>query len=192
MAIPLRKIIPFVIAAFVSGVLSYATEGMPRLSHDLQAQLTSYFINPQLLLPGVWYGLVLGALAWILGVRGLLGAIVALVMTWVGWQLAVQAGIVAFDRFAAVTPSETTRLTVAGAAGGTVGGFISFLGVRIGVPMKKTLAALLATVLTGAVFGLLLPWSSTQQSVGVLLYAAWQPAVTAAIAWFAVAWRKPV
>ncbi|MGB3719285.1 MAG: hypothetical protein DIU63_06165 [Proteobacteria bacterium] len=192
MATPLRKIIPFVIAALVSGILSYATEGMPRLSHELQAQLTSYFINPQLLLPGVWYGLVLAGLAWILGARGILGAIAALVMTWVGWQLAVQAGIVAFDRFAAVTPDETTRLTVAGAAGGLVGAFISFVGVRLGVPMKGTFLALIATLIVGAVFGLLLPWSSTRQSAGLLLYAAWQPAVTATMAWFAVVRRKLV
>jgi len=191
MATTARTVVPFVAAAVVSGIASFATEGMPRLSHDLQAQLTSYFINPQLLLPGVWYGLVLGALSWARGSRGMVGAVLALLMTWIGWQLAVQAGIAAFDRLTILTPSENVRLGLAGVSGGAVGALIAFVGVRVGTPMKQTFKAFLTTVAVGAAVGVLLPWSSTRQSAGWLLYAAWQPAVTAAIAWFAAGGNKP-
>jgi hypothetical protein len=182
---PVRSIVPLVAAAVASGVLSYATEGLPRLSHELQALLTSYLINPQLMLPGVWFGLVTGALAWRLGSRGAIGAVLSLVITWVGWQLAVQAGIAAFDRLGGMTTDETIRLAAAGVGGGAVGALVSFIGVRIGTPMRRTLLAGFATLAVGAAFGLLLVWSSTRQSAGLLLYATWQPAVIAVMAYFA-------
>ncbi len=182
---PVRSIVPLVAAAVASGVLSYATEGMPRLSHDVQALLTSYLINPQLMLPGFWFGLVTGALTWRLGSRGVIAAILSLIVTWVGWQLAVQAGIAAFDRLGAMTTDEYTRLAVAGVGGGAVGALVAFIGVRIGTPMRNTLLALLATLVVGAASGLLLVWSSNRQSAGLLLYATWQPAVIAVIGYFA-------
>lgn len=182
---PVRSIVPLVAAAVVSGVASYATEGLPRLSHEVQALLTSYLINPRLMLPGVWFGLVTGALSWRLGSRGILGAALSLVVTWIGWQLAVQAGIAVFDRLGTVTTDESVRLAVAGVGGGAVGAFVAFIGVRIGTPMRRTIVALLATLMVGAAFGLLLVWSSTRQSAGLLLYATWQPAVIAVLAYFA-------
>lgn len=186
---PVRSIVPLVVAALISGFLSYATEGLPRLSHSIEMQLTAYLINPKLLLPGVWFGLVTGALAWRFGSRGLMGAALAFALTWVGWQLAVQAGIATFHQAGVLTPVETSRIALAGFAGGAVGAIVTFLGVRLAVPMPRTMVALVATVVTGSVFGLLLPWSTTRQSAGLLLYAAWQPAVVAVMSYFAA--RKP-
>ncbi len=182
---PVRSIAPLVIAAVASGVASYATEGLPRLSHNVQAQLTAYHINPQLLLPGVWFGLVTGALAWCFGSRGLLGAVLSLVVTWIGWQLAVQAGIATFDRLGPMTTVENVKLVIAGMAAGTAGALVSFLGVRVSVAFSRTWLALLSTVAVGAAFGLLLVWSTTRQSAGLLLYATWQPAVVGVMALFA-------
>ncbi len=186
---PVRSIVPLVVAALISGFLSYATEGLPRLSHSIEMQLTAYLINPRLLLPGVWFGLVTGALAWRFGSRGLIGAALTFCLTWVGWQLAVQAGIAVFDRAGLLTTVETNRLALAGVAGGAVGALVTFLGVRAAVPMPRTMLALVATIVTGSVFGLLLPWSTTRQSAGLLLYATWQPAVVAVVSYFAA--RKP-
>ena len=186
---PVRSIVPLVVAALISGVLSYATEGLPRLSHSIEMQLTAYLINPRLLLPGVWFGLVTGALAWRFGSRGLIGAALTFCLTWAGWQLAVQAGIAVFDRAGLLTTVETNRLALAGVAGGAVGALVTFLGVRAAVPMSRTMLALVATIVTGSVFGLLLPWSTTRQSAGLLLYATWQPAVVAVVSYFAA--RKP-
>lgn len=186
---PVRSIVPLVVAALISGFLSYATEGLPRLSHSIEMQLTAYLINPRLLLPGIWFGLVTGALAWRFGSRGLIGAALTFCLTWVGWQLAVQAGIAVFDRAGLLTTVETNRLALAGVAGGAVGALVTFLGVRAAVPMSRTMLALVATIVTGSVFGLLLPWSTTRQSAGLLLYATWQPAVVAVVSYFAA--RKP-
>lgn len=186
---PVRSIVPLVAAALVSGVASYATEGLPRLPHSVETQLSSYLINPRLLLPGVWFGLVTGALAWRFGSRGPLGALLSFAVTWIGWQLAVQAGIAVFDRAGALATIETTRVALAGAGGGAVGALIAFLGVRAAVPMPRTALALAATVAVGAAFGLLLAWSTTRQSAGLLLYATWQPAIVAVMAYFAA--RKP-
>lgn len=186
---PVRSIVPLVAAAVVSGVASYATEGLPRLSHDVQVQLTAYFINPRLLLQGLWFGLVTGALAWRFGSRGPLGALLSLAVTWIGWQLAVQAGIVAFDRLGTINTVENVRLALAGVSGGAVGAFIAFVGVRATVPMARTILALAATVTVGAACGLLLLWSSDRQSAGLLLYGTWQPAVIAVMSCFAS--RRP-
>lgn len=186
---PVRSIVPLVVAALISGFLSYATEGLPRLSHSIEMQLTAYLINPRLLLPGVWFGLVTGALAWRFGSRGLVGAALTFCLTWAGWQLAVQAGIAVFDRAGLLTTVETNRLALAGVAGGAVGALVTFLGVRAAVPMPRTMLALVATIVTGSAFGLLLPWSTTRQSAGLLLYATWQPAVVAVVSYFAA--RKP-
>lgn len=187
---PVSSIVPLVAAAFVSGVASYATEGLPRLPHGVETQLTSYLINPRLLLPGIWFGLVTGALAWRLGSRGVLGAVLSLAVTWIGWQLAVQAGIVVFDRIATVTTVENFRVALAGVGGGAAGALVAFIGVRASVPMPRTMFALLATVTVGALLGLLLVWSNNRQSAGLLLYATWQPAVVAVMAYFAT--RRPV
>lgn len=184
---PVRSVAPLVVAAVASGVASFATEGLPKLSHDMETQLTAYLINPKLLLPGVWFGLVTGALAWRLGSRGLLGAIISLIVTWIGWQLAVQAGIVTFDRLSSITPVESTKLAFAGMAGGAVGALMTFLGVRITTPFPRTLHALIFTLLLGAASGVVLAWSTTQQSAGLLLYATWQPMIVAVIAIFATA-----
>lgn len=186
---PVRSIVPLVVAALISGFLSYATEGLPRLSHSIEMQLTAYLINPRLLLPGVWFGLVTGALAWRFGSRGLIGAALTFCLTWAGWQLAVQAGIAVFDRAGLLTTVETNRLALAGVAGGAVGALVTFLGVRAAVPMSRTMLALVATIVTGSAFGLLLPWSTTRQSAGLLLYVTWQPAVVAIVSYFAA--RKP-
>lgn len=182
---PVRSIVPLVVAAVASGVASFYTEGLPRLSHDVQAQLTAYLINPQLLLPGMWFGLVTGALAWRFGSRGFLGAALSLVVTWIGWQLAVQAGIATFHRLETVTTAENVKLVLAGMAAGGVGALVAFLGVRATVPFRRTLLALLATAGVGAAFGLLLVVSTTRQSAGLLLYATWQPAVVGIMAMFA-------
>lgn len=186
---PVSSIVPLVAAALVSGVASYATEGLPRLPHGVEMQLTSYLINPRLLLPGVWFGLVTGALAWRLGSRGLLGAVLSLAITWIGWQLAVQAGIAVFDRMGTVTTVENARVALAGLGGGAAGALIAFVGVRASVRMPRTVLALLATMIVGALCGLLLVWSTNRQSAGLLLYATWQPAVVAVMAYFAA--RRP-
>lgn len=186
---PVSSIVPLVAAAFVSGVASYMSEGLPRLPHGVETQLTAYLINPRLLLPGVWFGLVTGALAWRLGRRGVLGALLSLAVTWIGWQLAVQAGIVVFDRIGTITTIENARVALAGAGGGAAGALIAFIGVRASVPMARTMIALLTTMVVGALLGLLLVWSNNRQSAGLLLYATWQPAVVAIMAYFAT--RKP-
>lgn len=187
---PVRSIVPLVVAAVASGVASFATEGLPRLSHDVETQLTGYLINPKLLLPGLWFGLVTGALAWRLGTRGIIGAMITLMVTWTAWQLSVQAGIAAFDRLGSQVTVENTKLAIAGMAGGAAGALVTFLGVRVSVPFPRTLLALLATVVVGAAFGLLLVWSTTRQSAGLLLYATWQPAVVGVMAMFAMS--RPV
>jgi len=190
MSSPVRSIVPLIVAAVASGVASFATEGLPRLSHDVQAQLTSYLINPQLLLPGVWFGLVTGALAWRFGSRGLLGAVLSLIVTWIGWQLAVQAGIATFDRLSTITTAENVKLVLSGMAAGAVGALTAFLGVRLSVAFPRTFLALVATVAVGAAFGLLLVWSTTRQSAGLLLYATWQPAVVGVMALLASSRRQ--
>lgn len=180
-----RSIAPLVVAAVASGVASYTTEGLPRLSHGLETQLSAYLINPKLLLPGLWFGLVTGALAWRLGRFGIIGAVLSLAVTWIGWQLAVQAGIATFDRLGSMFTTENPKLALAGMAGGAAGAFIAFVGVRLSVPFPRTLVALVSTVLVGTVFGLLLVWSTTRQSAGLLLYATWQPAVVGVMAMLA-------
>ncbi|MCL4765073.1 MAG: hypothetical protein KJZ80_02390 [Hyphomicrobiaceae bacterium] len=174
-----------VAAAAVSGYASFATEGLPQLSHDAQAQLTSYMINPNALLAGVWFGLVTGALAWTKGSRGAAGAIFSFLATWIAWQMAIQVAIATFDRLGAMTSSEDIRMIIAGFAAGAVGAFVTFLGVRASVAFSRTGLALLSTVAVGAAFGMLLLWSMTEQSAGLLLYATWQPAVIAVMALFA-------
>ena len=188
---PVRSIVPLIVAAVASGVASYATEGMPQLSHEVQTQLTAYHINPRLLLPGLWFGLVTGALAWRFGRLGLVGAFLSLVATWIGWQVAVQAGIATFDRMGTTNTAENIRLGIAGLAGGAAGALITFLGVRLSVPFRSTLLAFVTTFAIGGALGLLLVWSNTGQSAGLLLYATWQPVVVGIMALFAYRGRQP-
>lgn len=186
----IRSIVPLVVAAVVSGCASFATEGLPRLTHEWETQLSAYLINPKLLLPGLWFGFVTGALAWRFGKLGVWGALLSLAATWIGWQLAVQAGIATFDRLSTIFVQENPKLALAGMAGGAAGALATFLGVRLSVSFPSTLVALVCTVLVGTVLGLLLVWSTTRQSVGLLLYATWQPAVVGVMGMFATSKRR--
>jgi hypothetical protein len=153
----------------------------------------SYEVAPNLglhmVLTGVWFGLVVAFGVWWWANHAYSAVAMALIATWVGWELAVNVAIqIAEVWLKTVVPSEMSRTYVGGFAAGAVGAFLTWAGTAVYVlKLRQSAVACIATS-TGAIFGLLLPWS-IQFDSPIILLLPWQAAV-AAVLGFALSSRS--
>ena len=134
-----------------------------------------------MVLSGIWFGLVVGFGVWRFGGRSLGAAAAALVATWVGWELAVNLAL-QLDEHWLKAPGlpDALRTYFPGFAAGAVGALLTWAGAASSMPALRLMPLPLAVVSVGAVFGLLLPWTSNYDNALVLLLP-WQTAVAAVL-----------
>ena len=132
-----------------------------------------------MLLSGVWFGLVVGFGVWQWGNRSCVAAAAALAATWAGWQLAVNLAMQLNERWleVALIP-EALRMYVSGFAAGGVGAFTTLAGVAVFTPRLRQTLVPVGVVATGALLGLLLPFTNHYDSAAILL-VPWQTAIAA-------------
>lgn len=170
----------FAAAGLASGVLSTFTEGVP-LPESVQDLLTTARVNPQIVFPGFWFGIVTGAIAWQWGARGIAGAFVSFLVTSLAWHAAVHAGLLTFDHLMKFIDAEEPRLMISGLIAGAVGALGVVLGLKVSVVFPQPIVTVAAAVAIGALAGVVLHWSMSQDGAGLLLYALWQTAVAACL-----------
>lgn len=136
-----------------------------------------------MVLAGLWFGLVVGALATIRGGAGLLGGLFALAVTWIAWEVAVNVAMILTEGWLAGTSLDKVgRYALGGLAAGIVGAGLSFLGVAAVVREARHAAGMMTATGAGGLFGMLLPLA-TERDWPIALFVPWQMAVAAAIAW---------
>ena len=134
-----------------------------------------------MVLAGVWFGMVVGFGVWRWGNRSWTAAAVALVATWASWEIAVNLALQISENWLKVmSVPNTLRLYVAGFVAGGVGAFLTWAGAAISLASLKDMPVALLVAATGAVFGLLLPWTNSTDSPAILL-VLWQCAVAGVI-----------
>ncbi len=128
---------------------------------------------------GTWFGLVVGFGVWQWGSRSWGAAAVALVATWVGWELAVNLALQLDQNWlkAAAMP-DAFRTYLPGFAAGAVGAFVTWAGAASFTRALRRPSVAVAVVSAGAVLGLLLPWTSDYDNPTILLLP-WQTAIAA-------------
>ena len=164
---------PLILAALaaVSGTLGSHVQGP---SYGNAPDLGLYMV-----LTGVWFGLVVGFGVWRWGGHSWGAAALALVATWVGWELAVNLAMQLEGRWlkATVIPAELT-IYISGFAAGAVGALSTWAGAAAFTPALRRTPVPVGLVSTGAVFGLLLPLTNTYDNAAILLLP-WQTAIAA-------------
>lgn len=134
-----------------------------------------------MILAGVWFGLVVGFGVWKWGRRTWTEAAIAVVVTWVAWELAVNLALQLDSNWLKmIEMPDTERMYVAGFAAGALGAFVTWAGVAWLAPPLRRLFPAVAFAAIGAVFGLLLPLTNNYDSPAVLLLP-WQTAVSAVL-----------
>lgn len=129
-----------------------------------------------LVLTGLWFGLVVGFGVWRFGPASVIGAITAVLTTWIAWEAAVNVAIQIDGPLFEATGPSALKSYVAGFVAGAVGAGITWIGAAFQVPSLRTKLASLSIVAAGAVLGLLLPMTNTYDS-GAVLLIPWQTAV---------------
>jgi hypothetical protein len=138
-----------------------------------------------MVLTGVWFGLVIGFAVWRWSKRSWPAVAMAVAATWIGWEAAVNLALQLDGPWLEASPITGTasKAYIAGFAAGAVGALATWAGVAAFTPMLRRASAAALIVATGAVFGLLLPWTNNYDS-GAVLLLPWQAAVAAAIGYY--------
>ena len=91
-----------------------------------------------MVLSGAWFGLVVGFGVWHWGNRSWTAAAIAIAVTWVGWQLAVNLAMQLNERWLkAASIPVALRMYVSGLAAGAVGAFVTWAGVAYFTPILR-------------------------------------------------------
>ena len=134
-----------------------------------------------LVLTGLWFGLVIGFAAWRWAERTVSAFATAFVITWIGWEAAVNVAVqIDGPALEGTVIPYGVRLYLAGFAAGALGALITWAGVAIYAQPLRRRAVVAAVVATGALFGLLLPATNTFDS-GLVLLVPWQVAIALVI-----------
>ena len=132
-----------------------------------------------MVLTGVWFGLVIAHGVWRWGTPTWGAAATAFIATWVGWEAAVNVALQIDRSWLDAGPIvQTTKSYLAGFAAGAAGAFLTWAGAATHVPALRRRRAAVTIASTGAIFGLLLPWTNNYDS-GIVLLVPWQAAVAA-------------
>ena len=132
-----------------------------------------------MLLTGLWFGFVVAFGVWHWGNSSWVAAVIALIATWIGWELAVNLAMqLAENWLKAIALPATLRTYVGGFAAGAVGAFMTWAGAAAFTSPLRQISVAASFVSTGALFGLLLPWTNQFDSPAILLLP-WQTVVAA-------------
>ncbi len=137
-----------------------------------------------MVLAGVWFGLVVAFGIWNWGSASVLAALATVATTWISWELAVNTALQLDGRALDGLPiAEAVKPYIGGIAAGAVGAFGTWCGAAYSLPLLRRIAPAAAMTATGAVFGMLLPWTSHYDNPAVLL-VPWQCAVAALLGFY--------
>jgi hypothetical protein len=132
-----------------------------------------------MVLTGVWFGLVMAYGVWRWGAPSWTAAATAFIATWLGWEAAVNLALQIDRSLLDAGPIiQSLKSYLAGFAAGAVGAFVTWAGAMTCVPALRRPRAAAAIATTGAIFGLLLPWTN-HYDTGIVLLLPWQAAVAA-------------
>lgn len=130
-----------------------------------------------MILTGVWFGCVIGFGIWQYGNRSLVAVATAVAGTWVGWEIAVNLAMQITENWLkGVGISNFVVTYFAGFAAGSVGAALTWAGAAAFTPALRKASVAGMVTYTGAVFGLLLPWTN-ELDIPALLFVPWQAAV---------------
>jgi hypothetical protein len=134
-----------------------------------------------MVLTGLWFGLVIGFAVWRWAGASMAAAVMGVLVTWIGWEVAVNVALQIDGPLLRGTQiPESVRPYAAGFIAGAVGALITWAAIAMHVPYIRRGSAGLRITGTGAVFGLLLP-STNHFDSGLVLLLPWQVAVAAMI-----------
>lgn len=131
-------------------------------------------------LVGLWFGLVIAFAVWRWGPSTKPAAVTAGLITWFGWQAAVNLALQLDTQWLSTSGLGDGKIYIAGVAAGAIGALITWAGAAVAVPHLRQPATAAAITLTGAVFGLLLPATNAYEN-SIVLLLPWQTAVAAVI-----------
>lgn len=144
-----------------------------------------------MVMTGVWFGLVIGFAVWRWGNRSWAAVATAMLVTWIGWEAAVNLALQLDGPWLdAASIGTASKSYLTGFAAGAVGAFATWAGVAAFTPALRRGPAAAMIVVTGALFGLLLPWTNNYDN-GVVLVLPWQTAVAAIIGFHMAPAREP-
>lgn len=138
-------------------------------------------LGAHMVLTGLWFGGVIGFGVWRWGTPSWVAVATALAATWIAWETAVNLAMQLEENWlkvAAVT--DPMRSYIAGFAAGAVGAFLTWAGAAAFTRGLRQVSTAAAVVGTGALFGLLLPWTN-YYDMPVVLLVPWQTAVAAVL-----------
>jgi hypothetical protein len=143
------------------------------------------------LLPGVYFGLVLGLGVFLIETKSPLRIAVVLVVVVVAWVCAWKTGYEVYGRleqdfpgpigFGGASARAPLLLAIAGVVAGIVGSAITVVGIAIVSRDVRSVAVCARTIGIGAAAGAVLAFNSGVESM-LPLFLVWQPAVAASIA----------
>lgn len=134
-----------------------------------------------MILAGLWFGFVVAFGVWQWGNRSWVAIVTALVATWIAWEVAVNFCLQLTENWLrAAAISEPVRTYVGGFAAGAVGAFVTWAGAAASTPSLRRVWMAGAIASTGAIFGLLVPWTNQYDNPAILLLP-WQSAVAAVL-----------
>jgi hypothetical protein len=121
-----------------------------------------------MILAGLWFGLVVSFGVWTWGVRSLTAAAAALAATWIAWEVAVNLALQLEGNWLkdGMLP-EAARSYASGFAAGGVGALLVWAGAALVTPALQRLSTAALVVATGAVLGLLMPWTNGGSAAAV-------------------------
>jgi hypothetical protein len=134
-----------------------------------------------MVLTGLWFGLVIGFAVWRWTVASMALAATSVLVTWIGWEAAVNVALQLDGPLLRATPiPDSLRPYLAGFVAGAVGAAITWAAVAAHLPRVRRRLAGMRIIVAGAVFGLLPP-STNHFDSGLVLLLPWQVAVAAMI-----------
>jgi hypothetical protein len=161
------------ILALVSALLGTCAEG-PHFG-------TAPAVGLYMVLAGVWFGLVIGYGVWRWGTPSWTAVASAVLTTWIGWEAAVNLALhLETDWLKAIAVPQPATMYVCGFAAGGLGALMTWFGAAVSANQLRQAGVMARVVLTGAVFGLLLPATSHYDNAIVLLLP-WQIAVASVL-----------
>ena len=130
-----------------------------------------------MVLTGLWFGSVVGFAVWRWGQASLGASMMAVLVTWIAWEAAVNVAIL-IDRpphdTIDIAPAYRSYLT--GVLAGAVGASITWAGAAFAVPALRRRSVAATVTITGAFLGLLYP-AVNYFDTGLVLLVPWQAAV---------------
>lgn len=130
-----------------------------------------------MVLTGLWFGFVVGFAVWRWGRASLGASMMAVLVTWIAWEAAVNLAIL-IDRppTGTVDIAPAYRAYLTGVLAGAVGASITWAGAAFAVPALWRRSVAATVTATGALLGLLYP-AVNYFDTGLVLLVPWQAAV---------------